>query len=118
MVSELRKQLYIPVSRSEEGSQGRSELFCVRGVHRSAAKTLDGLRSGGYLQVDPTSTETSWELYSCFRRLYLLPVAQEVMIVSSLRFGRERQPPAGAFASEHCELRERASEARRKGESL
>src|ERR1043165_3196931 len=30
------------LSRSEEGSQGRSELFWVRGVHRSAAKTLDG----------------------------------------------------------------------------
>jgi hypothetical protein len=45
-------------------------------------------------------------------------VAQEVTIMSSLRFGRERQPPAGAFASEHCELRERASEARRKGENL
>jgi len=48
--SELRKQLYIPVSRSEEGSQGRSERFPVRGVHRSEAKTLDGLRSEGYLQ--------------------------------------------------------------------
>ena len=31
VVSELRKQLYIPVSRSEEGSQGRSERFyCSR----------------------------------------------------------------------------------------
>jgi hypothetical protein len=60
VVSELRKQLYIPVSRSEEGSQGRSERFPVRGVHRSAAKTLDGLRNEGYLQVDP-SAETSWE---------------------------------------------------------
>lgn len=36
---------YRLLSRSEEGSQGRSELFCVRGVHRSEAlraKTLDG----------------------------------------------------------------------------
>ena len=117
MVSELRKQLYMPVSRSEEGSQGRSELFCVRGVHRSAAKTLDGLRSEGYLQGEP-SIEISWEGYSCVRRLYLFPVAQEVMIMSSLRSERARQPPAGAFASEHCELCERASEARRKGENL
>jgi len=30
------------LSRSEESSQGRSELFWVRGVHRSAAQTLDG----------------------------------------------------------------------------
>ena len=35
------------LSRSEEGSQERSELFCSRGVHRSAAKTLDGRRSEG-----------------------------------------------------------------------
>jgi hypothetical protein len=35
--------------------------------------------------------------------------------MSSLRFGRARQPPAGAFASEHCELRERASEAGARG---
>jgi hypothetical protein len=41
---------YIPSSRSEEGSPGRSELFLVRVVYRSAAKTLDGRRSGGYFR--------------------------------------------------------------------
>src|SRR5260370_35473456 len=45
---ELRKPLNHLLSRSEEGSQGRSEV--VRGVHRSVAKTLGGLRSEGYLQ--------------------------------------------------------------------
>ncbi len=39
VVSELRKQLYIPVSRSEEGSQGRSELFC--GSRSSSERSED-----------------------------------------------------------------------------
>lgn len=73
MVSELRKQLYIPVSRSEEGSQGRSELFCVRGVHRSVAKTLDGLRSEGYLQVYPSTVME--KLFLC-SEVVSIPVAQ------------------------------------------
>jgi len=86
-------QLYIPVSRSEEGSQGRSELFFVRGVHRSAAKTLDGLRSEGYLQWQSQHCNP-FGRHSCVRELSV-PVAQEVTIVSSTAFRKRAPAPSG-----------------------
>jgi len=60
------------MSRSEEAVKGEANCFVVRGVHRSAAKTLDGLRSEGYLQVDP-STATSWKDYFLCSAVYLFP---------------------------------------------
>ena len=48
---------YIPLSRSEEGSPGRSELLQVREVYRSVAKTLDGRRSEGYMKVRVQQTK-------------------------------------------------------------
>jgi hypothetical protein len=48
-VSELRQQLlYTLLDEARKAVQGEANRFIVRGVHRSVAKTLDGLHSEGY----------------------------------------------------------------------
>jgi hypothetical protein len=49
LVFELRQQLlYTLPAVARKAVQGEANCLVVRGVHRSAAKTLDGRRSEGY----------------------------------------------------------------------
>ena len=105
------------MSRSEEAVKGEANCFVVRGVHRSVAKTLDGLHSGGYLQfsVQHGTGRVGYFLLG----LISLAVAQEATNPEFHCVSEESaSPQRGRSQSEHCELRERASEARRKGENL